>query len=78
MFVYLRFLRTSAAAMTAMMITTAAPAIRRVSVEMPVPGVGATVGLGAMVNVGAVVGGGVVGVVVGAGVIAATAGPTAR
>ena len=42
--VYLRFLRTSAAAMTAMMMTTAAPAMSRVSVDTPVPGVGATVG----------------------------------
>ena len=30
--------------MTAMMITIAAPAISKVSVDMPVPGVGATVG----------------------------------
>jgi hypothetical protein len=44
--------------MTAMMITTAAPAMSRVSVEMPVPGVGATVGdaVGATVAVGVIVG----------------------
>ena len=71
------FFALRAAAMTAMMMTTATPAISKVSVETPVPGVGATVGLGATVDVGAVVGG-VVGVVVGAGVIAAAAGPTAR
>ena len=60
--VYLRFLSTKAAAMTAMIITTAAPAMSKVSVDMPVPGVGATVGLGATVDVGAVVGVGVIGV----------------
>jgi len=48
--------------MTAMIITTAAPAMSRVSVEMPVPGVGATVGLGATVDVGAIVAVGVTGV----------------
>lgn len=63
MSVYLRFRSTNAAATTAIMITTAAPAMSRVSVEMPVPGVGATVGdaetvgawVGATVAVGATV-----------------------
>ena len=54
-YVYLRFLSSSAAAMTAIMMTTAVPAINRVSVEIPVPGVGATVGDGLTVKVGATV-----------------------
>jgi hypothetical protein len=38
LFVYLRFLSTNAAAMTAMVMTTAAPAMSKVSVDKPVPG----------------------------------------
>ena len=78
--VYLCLRRTSAAAMTAMTITTAAPAINRVSVVMPDAGstpadgetVGATVCVGA--SVGAVVCDGV-----GVGTAgAAASGPTER
>ena len=74
-FVYLRLRSTRAAAMTAMMMTTAAPAMSKVSVEMLVPGVGATVGeiLGAIVTVGAIVG---AIVCVGIGVIGADAADT--
>lgn len=43
-FVYLRLRSTKAATMTAIMMTTAAPAISKVSLDIPVPGVGATVG----------------------------------
>ena len=50
-FVYLRFLRTSAAAMTAMMMMTAAPAISNVSVGTVLSGSGATVGDAVAVDV---------------------------
>ena len=50
--VYLRFLRTIAAAMTTTMITIAALTISKVSVETPEPGVGATVGEAETVAVG--------------------------
>ena len=60
--------------MTAMMMTTAAPAMSKVSVETPVPGVGATVGEAETVADGVDVGATVwVGVEVGA---ADAAGPT--
>lgn len=54
--VYLRFLSTNATAIIATMMRAAAPAISNVSVEVPVPGVGATVGEGITVAVGATVG----------------------
>ena len=56
LFVYLCFLRTSAAAITAMTIITAAPAMSGVSVGIPLSGCGATVGDAVAVCVGVSVG----------------------
>ena len=78
--VYFRFLRTSAATITATMITTATPAMSNVSVEIPVPGVGATVGEAEMVTVGVDIGVDVVCGKVGVGTVVGTvnAGPTTK
>lgn len=75
--VYFRLRSTSATAMAAMMMAAAAPAISKVSVDIPVPGVGATVGEADIVAVGVDVGATVmVGAIV--GVIAALAGQTVK